>query len=201
MSRIHSQADQLVPPHLVGLHSVTHGQFEELCREYPDLRLELTSSGELIVMPPTGTVTGRRCADLIYQVVAWARKDGSGIAFGSSTGYTLPNDAIRSPDVAWMRREKYDGVSRDERDRFAHVCPDFVVELRSPSDRLPTLMNKLEEYIENGAALGWLIDPQNRRVYVYRAGEQVVVLENPTIVSGEPLLRGFELQMEEIWIA
>jgi len=199
MSRIHSQADQLVPPHLVGLHSVTHGQFEELCREYPDLRLELTSSGELIVMPPTGVSTGKRCFNLVGQVAAWAKKDGTGVGFGSSTGYTLPNDAIRSPDVSWMRREKYDGVSRDERDRFAHVCPDFVVELRSPSDRLPTLMNKLEEYIENGAALGWLIDPQKRRVYIYRAGEDVVVLDDPKVVSGEPLLRGFELQTEEIW--
>lgn len=200
MARIHSQPDQLIPPHLIGLtRPVTHTEFEHLCREYPDLRLELTSSGELIAMPPAGMETGKRCANLTYQVTAWAIKDRTGIVFGPSTGYTLPNGAIRSPDVSWMRRDKYDSVSQDEKDRFADVCPDFVVELRSLSDRLPALMNKMEEYIENGASLGWLIDPQKRRVYVYKAGEDVVVFEDPKIVCGDPLLPGFELQMEEIW--
>lgn len=199
MARIYSQADQLVPPHLVGLHSVTHKQFEELCRDYPDLRLELTSSGDLIVMPPTGAETGARCFGLIGQFAAWVKNDGSGIGFGTDTGYTLPSGAIRGPDASWMTREKWESVSAYERERFAHVCPDFVIELRSASDRLPTLMNKMDEYIANGATLGWLIDPPNRRVYVYSAGEEVVVLENPTVVSGEPLLHGFELQMEEIW--
>ena len=199
MARIHSHADQLIPPHLVGLHSVTHEQFEELCRDYPDLRLELTSSGELIVMPPTSTLTGKRCFDLVYQVAAWAKKDGRGLGFGSSTGYTLPNGAIRSPDASWMTCEKWESVSAHEREGFAHVCPDFAIELRSRSDRLPTLLNKMEEYIANGATLSWLIDPQKRRVYIYEAGKEMVVLENPSAVSGEPLLRGFELQMEEIW--
>lgn len=199
MSRIHSQADQLIPPHLIGLTQVTHRQFEELCRDYPDLRLELTSSGDLIVMPPTGTLTGKRCFSLTGQFAIWARKDVTGVGFGPSTGYTLPNGAIRSPDVSWMTREKWASLSDFERDRFAHVCPDFVVELRSRSDRLPTLLNKMEEYMANGATLGWLIDPQKRRVYVYRAGEEVFLLENPTAVSGDPLLPGFELQMEEIW--
>lgn len=199
MARIYSQADQLIPPHLVGLHSVTHEQFEELCRDYPDLRLELTSSGELIVMPPTGSGTGKRTFDLTIQFGNWVKKDATGIGFGTDTGYTLPNSAIRGPDASWMRRAKWEGVSAYERDRFAHVSPDFVIELRSRSDRLPTLLNKMEEYIANGVTLGWLIDPYKRRVYIYEAGKDMVVLENPAVVSGEPLLRGFELQMEEIW--
>lgn len=199
MARIYSQADQLIPPHLVGLHSVTHEQFEELCRDYPDLRLELTSSGELIVMPPTGSGTGKRTFDLTIQFGNWVKKDATGIGFGTDTGYTLPNSAIRGPDASWMRRAKWESVSAYERDRFAHVSPDFVIELRSRSDRLPTLLNKMEEYIANGVTLGWLIDPYKRRVYIYEAGKDMVVLENPAVVSGEPLLRGFELQMEEIW--
>ena len=199
MSRIHSQADQLIPPHLVGLHSVTHRQFEELCRDYPDLRLELTSSGDLIVIPPTGYETGARSFDLTVQFGAWVKKDGTGIGFGTDTGYTLPNGAIRGPDLSWMTREKCESLSAYERERFAHICPDFFIELRSRSDRLPTLINKLEEYIDNGATLGWLIDPYKRRVYIFRAGEEMVVLENPTVVSGEPFLKGFELQMDEIW--
>jgi Uma2 family endonuclease len=150
-------------------------------------------------MPPTGTLTGKRCADLVYQVVAWAKKDGTGFVFGSSTGYTLSNGAIRSPDASWITREKWNSLSDHERRGFAHVSPDFAVELRSDTDSLPMLLNKMDEYIENGATLCWLIDPQKRRVYVYRAGEEKVVLENPAVVSGEPLLRGFELQMEEIW--
>jgi len=199
MSRIHSQADQLIPPHLIGLNHVTHEQFEELCRDYPDLRLELTSSGELIVMPPAGMETDRRNLDLTVQFGNWARKDTTGVGFGPTAGYTLPNGAIRSPDVSWLTREKWASLSQFERERFGHICPDFAIELRSPSDRLPTLMNKMEEYIENGASLGWLIDPKKRRVYVYRPGEEVVVLEDPKVVSGDPLLPGFELQMEEIW--
>jgi Uma2 family endonuclease len=184
---------------LIGLTDVTHERFEELCAEYPELRLELTSSGELIVMPPAGMETDRRNTDLIAQFVIWAKSDRTGVAFGPTAGYTLPNGAIRSPDVSWIRRERWDNLTQFERDRFAHIYPDFAVELRSPSDRLTTLMNKMEEYIENGASLGWLIDPQKRRVYVYRPGEEVVVLEDPKVVSGDPLLPGFKLEMEEIW--
>ena len=199
MSRIHSQADPLIPPHLIGLTHVTHEQFEELCQEYPHLRLELTSSGELIVMPPAGIETCKRNFDLIAQFAVWAKKDRTGVGFSTDAGFTLPNGAIRAPDVSWMRREKYESIDEFDRQRFAHTCPDFVVELRSPSDRLPTLINKMEEYIENGSSLGWLIDPKKRRVYVFKPGEEMVVLENPTVVSGDPLLSGFELQMEEIW--
>ena len=199
MSRTHSQADQLIPPHLIGLTDVTHEQFYELCAEYPELWLEVTSSGELIVMPPAGMEADRRNTGFIGQFVIWAKKDRTGVVFGPTAGYTLPNGAIRSPDVSWIRRERWDSLSQFEKDRFAHIYPDFAVELRSPSDRLPTLINKMEEYIENGASLGWLIDPKKRRVYVFKPGEEMVVLENPTVVSGDPLLPGFKLEMEEIW--
>lgn len=199
MSRTHSHADQLIPPHLIGLTRVTPEEFAEFCRDYPELRLELTSSGDLIVMAPTGSATGKRCLNLATQFGVWAKKNGTGAGFGPSVGFTLPNGAIRSPDVSWMKQEKWDSLSDYQKERFALVCPDFVVDLRSRNDRLPTLLNKMEEYIENGASLGWLIDPQRRRVYVYRAGKEVTILEDPTVVSGEPLLSGFELQMHEIW--
>ena len=199
MSRIHSQADQLIPPHLIGLTHVTHRKFERLCREYPDLRLELTSSGDLIVMPPTGMETGKRNSNLTFQLESWARSDGTGCTFSCNVGFTLPNNAIRSPDASWMTRERYNNLSERDRQGFGHVCPDFVAELRSESDSLPTLLNKMEEYMANGASLGWLIDPKRRRVYVFRAGEEMVVLEDPAVVSGDPLLPGFELQMAEIW--
>ena len=199
MSRIHSQADQLIPPHLIGLTHVTHEEFEELCVQYPELQLELTSSGELIVMPPTGWETGSRNFYLTGQFATWARNDGSGVGFDSSTAFILPNGAIRAPDISWIKREKLGNVTASPKRGFASICPDFVVELRSHTDRLPTLLNKMEEYMENGALLGWLIDPKRRRVYVYRVGEDMVVLEDPTVVSGDPLLPGFELRMEEIW--
>ena len=196
---LHSQADQLIPPHLIGLTHVTHKKFERLCREYPDLRLELTSSGDLIVMPPTGMETGKRNSNLTFQLESWARSDGTGHSFSCNAGFTLPNNAIRSPDASWMTRERYNNLTELDRRGFGHVCPDFVAELRSQSDSLPTLLNKMEEYMENGASLGWLIDPQRRRVYVYRTGEEMGVLEDPAVVSGDPLLPGFELQMHEIW--
>lgn len=199
MSRIHSQADQLIPAHLIGLTQVTHREFERLCREYPELRLELTSSGELIVMPPTGALIGKRCSNLNYQLAAWIKREGTGIGFGANAGFTLPNGAIRSSDASWMTGEKWDSLSDFQKERFSEICPDFVVELRSRTDSLGTLIEKMEEYIANGATLGWLIDPQKRRVYVFKANEEMVMLENPTVVSGDPLLPGFELQTEEIW--
>ena len=200
MSHNLTQLDDYTPPDLIGLREpVTPKQFERLCSKYRDLRLELTSTGELIVMPPTGLLTGMRNSNLTYQLEDWARKDATGVSFGASAGFTLPNNAIRSPDASWMRREKWDSLSEQQKDRFAPICPDFVVELRSPSDRLPVLFSKMSEYIANGASLGWLIDPSTRRVYVYRPNEEVVVLENPESVSEEPLLPGFTLEMVELW--
>ena len=193
--------DAYVPPELIGLthQPVTPKQFERLCRKYRDLRLELTSTGELIVMPGTGGETGQRNADLTYQLRAWTKKDATGVCFDSSTMFALPNNARRSPDASWIRRERWDSLTQRQKERFPPICPDFVVELRSPTDRLPVLFNKMEEYIANGASLGWLIDPSTRRVYIYQPNKEVVVLENPCSVSGELLLPGFELTTTDLW--
>ena len=200
MSRNLTQPDAHIPPDLIGLtQSVTPEQFERLCRKHRDLRLELTSTGELIVMPGTGFQTGVRNANLTQQLVTWATKDGSGVCCDSSTVFALPNGARRSPDASWVKREKLDNLSKRQKEGFAPICPDFVIELRSPSDSLATLHDKLLEYIANGASLGWLIDPFKRRVYVYRPDQELVILENPEIVSGHPLLPGFELKMDVLW--
>jgi len=191
--------DAYIPPELIGVTHMTPEQFEQVCEQHRKLRLELTSSGELIVMPPTSPLTGMRNADLIYQLKAWARKDATGVSFDNTAGFILPNNAIRSPDASWVRSEKWDSLSQQQKDRFGQFCPDFVAELRSGTDRLPVLLRKLEEYMANGASLGWLIDPSTRRVYVYRPNQEVVVLDNPESVSGERLLPGFSLQMAELW--
>jgi Uma2 family endonuclease len=201
MARNLTQPDYDIPPELTGLtHSlVTPEQFEQLCAEYREMRLELTSTGELIVMPPTGSETGRRASSLTYQLEAWCRQDGGGVVFGSSAGFTLPNGAIRSPDASWINREKWDSLTKQQKEKFAPICPDFVVEIRSPSDNLTQLYLKMFEYLENGVSLGWLIDPLKRQVYVYRPNQETVVLESPETVSGEPLLPGFELNLTELW--
>ena len=165
MSHNLTQLDDYIPPDVIGLmhQSVTPKQFERLCRKYRDLRLELTSTAELIVMPGTGAQTGRRNADLTYQLMVWTKRNATGVCFDSSTMYALPNNARRSPDASWIKRERWDSLSQREQERFAPICPDFMVELRSPSDRLPVLFNKMEEYLANGTSLGWLIDPKTRK--------------------------------------
>jgi Uma2 family endonuclease len=192
--------DDYIPPELIGVTNMTLEQFEQLCGKYRKLRLELTSTGELIVMPPTGSLTGMRNADLTYQLMAWTKTDATGVCFGDTAGFTLPNNAIRSPDASWIRRERWDSLTQQQKDRFAPICPDFVAELRSRTDRLRVLLRKMEEYLENGASLGWLLDPSTRRVYIYRPHEEVVVLENPETVSGDPLLPGFKLDLTELWL-
>ncbi|HEV8202940.1 MAG TPA: Uma2 family endonuclease [Pyrinomonadaceae bacterium] len=201
MARNLTQADEYVlPEELLGLHPpITPEQFEELCSEYRDLRLELTSTGELIVMPPTGSLTGKRTFNLTAQLALWFKEHGTGVCFATDSGFTLPNGAIRGPDAAWMKRERWDRLTKEGKERFAPICPDFVVELRSPSDSLRELDLKMFEYLENGALLGWLIDPSKRRVYVYRPNQETVVLDNPETVSADPLLPGFELNLTELW--
>ena len=198
MSRLNSQPDELIPPHLIGL-ILTPDEFERLCPLYRDLRLELASTGELIVMPPTDTKTGMHNANLTYQLAVWTKQDATGIGFGASAGFHLANGAIRAPSVSWIKREKWDRLTQSQKEGFGPICPDFVVELRAYSDDLPPLLEKMEEYMASGATLGWLIDPQNRQVHVYKAGEETIILQDPAIVSGDPLLPGFELRMEEIW--
>jgi Uma2 family endonuclease len=178
---------------------LTNEQFAQLCRENPELRLELTAQKELVIMPPTGSETGRCNSRITYLLVAWTDKDGTGVAFDSSTGFTLPNGAIHSPDASWVKREKWEALTKEQREEFAPLCPDFVIELRSRTDFLSDLQAKLQEYIDNGASLGWLIDPLDKRVYVYRPGQPVELLDNPVSVSGDPILPGFELQLRELW--
>lgn len=170
----------------------------EFCRINHDLRIERTPDGELIIMSPTGAETGRRNFRLTTRFGVWVERDGTGVGFDSSTGFLLPNGAERSPDVAWVRAARWQALTPAQREKFAPLCPDFVVELRSPSDSLPDLEAKMTEYLENGASLGWLIDPITHRVHVFRAGAEVQVLDQPASVSGEPLLRGFVLDLDGI---
>ena len=192
---------EMPPPLALSVDSVelTDKQFYRLCQDNRDLRLELTADGELIIMPPTGSMTGWRNARIMHRLTDWAERDGVGLTFDSSTGFRLPNGAKRSPDASWVRREKWDALTEEEKEGFAPLCPDFVVELRSPEDRITTLQDKMLEYISNGAELGWLIDPKARRVYVYRRGQPTEYLENPEAIAGDPALRGFVLNIRDIW--
>ena len=149
-------------------------------------------------MPPAGADTSRKNAELAVQLGIWAKRDGTGVTFDSSGGFRLPNGAVRSPDASWVGRTRLAGLSAEERTKFLPLCPDFVVELRSPSDRLPVLRDKMREYVDNGARLGWLIDPLGGQVFVYRPGASVERLEEPDHVSADPVLPGFRLDMEEI---
>ncbi|MBV9851463.1 MAG: Uma2 family endonuclease [Armatimonadetes bacterium] len=174
-------------------------RFFELCQANPALRMELTATGRLIIMPPEGAESGHRNADVTIDLGLWNRHVKTGIVFGSSTGFTLPDGTQCSPDASWIEKSRWEVLDPVDRKKFAHICPDFVVELRSETDRLPVLQDKMREYIANGARLGWLIDPQSQRVEVYRPGQDVRVLENPQTVSGDPELPGFVLNLEPIW--
>ena len=174
-------------------------EFFDFCQLNPELRIERTSEGDIIVMAPTGGKTGRRNAKLIVAFGTWAQEDGSGQFFDSSTEFILPNRAGRSPDVSWVGNERWDSLTPKEQEQFPPLCPDFVVELRSPTDSLRTLGAKMEEYISNGAQLGWLIDPFDRKVHIYRAGTAPEILNDPETVSGEPLLKGFVLDVRSLW--
>ena len=174
-------------------------EFYDFCMRHEDLNLELTSEGDLIIVPPTGGETGNRNFELTGMFAVWVKQDGTGVGFDSSSMFSLPNGAKRSPDLSWIKKERWEALSKKEREKFSPICPDFVVELRSPSDSLKRLQKKMKEYIENGAQLGWLLDPSTRKVYVYRPGAEVEVLEDPETVSGEPLLRGFTLHVRAIW--
>jgi Uma2 family endonuclease len=174
-------------------------EFFMFCQLNPELRIERTSGGDIIVMAPTGGKTGRRNARLIAALVNWAEKDGSGQFFDSSTEFILPNGAGRAPDLSWIRNERWLALTEKQQEQFPPLCPNFVVEFRSPTDRLETLRTKMQEYVANGAELGWLIDPLERKVHIFRPGLDPEVLENPQQVSGEPLLKGFVLDVQVLW--
>lgn len=189
----------IVIPILMPLQ-VTHEQFVALARLNRDLRLERTAGGELIVNPPTGGMTGRRNTSITGQLYRWFEaNEGLGEAFDSSTGFSLPNGADRSPDAAWISRTRWESLTPEQREGFVPLCPDFVVELRSKSDRLESLRSKMDEYIDNGAKLGWLIDIKDRKVEIYRPHRSVEILDNPDELSGEDILPGFILNLKRVW--
>jgi Uma2 family endonuclease len=188
-------------PFLLDIHSITlritHAEFEQLCQDNPELRLELTANGELITMVPVALESSEKNGDLFGEVWAWNRQTRSGRAFDSSGGFTLPNGAVKSPDVTWIGKPKADQITRGI--TFPELVPDFVIELRSKSDSLKTLRAKMEEYRSNGVRLGWLINPQQQSVEIYRLAQEVEILQSPTALSGEDVLPGFILDLSSIF--
>ncbi len=178
---------------------LTEDQFFEFCQLNRDVRIERNAKGEILVIPPTGGVTGDRNAELNMQLRIWAKQDGTGVTFDSSTGFVLPDRSVRSPDGAWVARWRYDALTEAQKDRFLPLCPEFVIELKSPSDYLPSLQQKMEAYIENGTHLGWLIAPEQKTVAIYRPQRSVEVRENLKALSADPTLPGFVLNLSEIW--
>jgi Uma2 family endonuclease len=184
-----------VPPQL----KITQEQFEQLAAANRDLCLERNATGELIVMPPTGGNTGKYNARLITRFVNWNEQTGLGEVFDSSTAFKLPNGADRSPDVAWVSLERWNALTPKQQDAFPPLCPDFVLELRSKTDNLEPLRQKMREYIANTLRLGWLIDTKNQKVEIYRPDQPVEVLEKPHTLSGEDVLPGFVLDLQFLW--
>jgi Uma2 family endonuclease len=187
----------LVDTTRITLRRINHQEFEQLCQDNPDLRLELTATGELVTMAPAGYESSKQNFKLAARLFIWNESTQLGEGFDSSGGFKLPSGAIRSPDVAWIENSKLTDIAADV--AFPQVVPDFVIELRSKSDSLTTLQEKMVEYRTNGVRLGWLIDPQQKQVEIYRWGQEVEVLESPTIVSGEDVLPGFILDLNTIW--
>lgn len=186
----------------LNLHSaieLTDERFEQICQSNRDLRFERTSTGELVVMSPAGSDTGRQNLGLSGQLWLWNRQVRLGVSFDSSAGFTLPNGAIRSPDTSWIKQERWDTLNAAQKRKFAPICPDFVVELCSPSDRLVEVKAKMQEYLDNGSRLGWLIDPESKQVQIYRQNQTVEVQNVPNSLSGEDILPGFKLDLQEIW--
>ncbi|HIK05399.1 MAG TPA: Uma2 family endonuclease [Trichormus sp. M33_DOE_039] len=178
---------------------LTDEQFFNLCQANRDLKFERSATGELIIMPPTGGETGNKNARITQQLMNWTDADGTGIAFDSSTCFKLPNGADRSPDAAWIKLQRWNTLIDEQKEKFPPICPDFVIELLSPSDSLKAAQEKMREYLDNGVQLGLLINRKYRQVGIYRQGKEVEVLESPATISGEDVLKGFVLDLERIW--
>jgi len=186
----------------LNLHPVaqlTEAAFKALCASNPDAKLERTATGELVIMSPTGGETGRRNLNISMQLGLWNEQAGLGVAFDSSTMFQLPNGAFRSPDAAWVKLSRWEVLTDEEREGFCPLCPDFVIELRSPSDSLKTLRDKMTEYIDNGTQLGWLIDPKSKQVEIYRSDISPENLTAPQMLLGDPDLPGFQLNLSPIF--
>lgn len=179
--------------------TLTREQFHKLCAANSDMKLERSAKGELIVMSPTGGETGNRNSDLNFQVALWNRQRQLGKTFDSSTGFALPQGGDRSPDVAWIPLEKWNALTPEQRRGFLPLCPDFVIELLSPSDSWKEGQRKMEEYQQNGCRLGWLLDPKHEQVAIYRPGQPVEILNAPATLSGEEVLPGFVLDVRFLW--
>lgn len=186
----------LLPPEL----QMTDEQFFEFCQVNRNLRIERNKLGEISIMPPTGSETGNRNFNIALQLGIWAEQDSTGICFDSSTGFKLSTGAERSPDASWIKLDRWNTLTPQQQQRFAPICPDFVVELRSQADNLKPLQAKMAEYMqEPGIHLGWLIDRKHRKVYIYRPGKQVECLDQPAEVRGEDILPGFVLNLSKVW--
>ncbi|MBE9129562.1 MULTISPECIES: Uma2 family endonuclease [unclassified Coleofasciculus] len=186
----------------VNLNSIiklTNDQFYQLCRDNPDVKFERNANGELIVMPPTGGETGNRNIEIAADFVIWNRQTQLGVCFDSSTCFNLPNGGDRSPDVAWIQQERWNALTPKQKEKFPPICPDFVLELMSPSDRLKATQAKMRDYLDNGLRLGWLINPQNQTVEIYRHEQDVEVLQSPETLFGEDVLPGFSLNLQFLW--
>ncbi len=169
------------------------------CAANDDLRVERDANGEILVMTPAGNRTGRINAEIIVELGAWAKSDGRGYFFDSNTGFTLPDGSMRSPDAAWVRKTRWDALNPQDQERFSPICPEFIIELRSPSDNLGELQARMEQWIANGVEVAWLIDPIEHMVSVYRPGDSPEVRYHPTSVQGSGVMAGFELVMARVW--
>ncbi|ACK64182.1 protein of unknown function DUF820 [Rippkaea orientalis PCC 8801] len=178
---------------------LTDEEFYQICQDNRDLRFERNAKGDLFIMPPTGGETGERNSEINFQLRLWNKQYQLGQVFDSSTGFTLPNGAQRSPDASWIPLETWHNLTPKQRETFLPLCPDFVIELRSASDSLKSLQEKMKEYLENGTRLGWLINRKDRQVEIYRLGKEVEILENPQTLSGEDVLPNFVLDLTSIW--
>ncbi|QIR38963.1 Uma2 family endonuclease [Tolypothrix sp. PCC 7910] len=178
---------------------LTDEQFFQLCQINELIRFERNADGTLLLMPLVGGLTSNCNANITAQLGLWNRDESLGVAFSSSTGFTLPNGAVRSPNASWLRRDKWDNLTQKQKERFALVCPDFVVELRSDSDSWQRLQKKMQEYLDNGSRLGWLIDLETKRVEIYRHKQDVEILQSPASLLGEDILPGFVLNLKGIW--
>lgn len=201
---LNSVVKQDLPISSVVLHwppsmRVVNDQFFDFCQANKELRIERTAQGDCEIMAPTGGETSWRNSALVAQLYNWVETEGSGVVFDSSGGFILPNGAIRSPDVSWVKKSRLSQLTREQKQKFLPLCPDFVIELRSPSDNLKTLQDKMLEYRDNGAELGWLIDPEHRRVYQYQPDQSIKIFENPQVLLGEVFLKGFELELGKVW--
>lgn len=198
-SRMSAESGALVLRCVPTLRNMRDDEFFELCQRNRDLRIERTQDGDLVIMPPTGSEAGRLDAVFNAVLTNWALADGTGIAFSSSSGFTLPSGAVRSPDAAWIERSRWASVPAESREKFAPLCPDFVVEIRSPSDVVADLQAKMQEYMANGARLGWLIDPVGRKLFIYSGSGPLRIIDDPQVISAGAPLSGFSVDFPMLW--